>query len=70
MNDPYGQHIVFAMPAASWGEKAGGLPPGVQPEQMAELPGSAVVKDGYLVPSDAPGFGIDVDRAWLDRATV
>jgi L-rhamnonate dehydratase len=70
MNDPYGQHVVYAMPAASWGEKAGGLPPGIAPEQMAELPGSAVVKDGYLVPSDAPGFGIDVDREWLDRAAV
>ena len=70
MNDPYGQHLVFAMPAATWGEKAGGLPRGVPLSAMVALPGTAVVDDGYLVPSDAPGFGIDVDREWLDRVAL
>ena len=70
MNDPYGQHLVFAMPAATWGEKAGGLPKGVSQENLVELPGTAVVKDGYLVPNDAPGFGIDVDRSWIERISI
>ena len=68
MNYPYGQHLAFAMPAISWGERSGGVsPPGVPLTETSVLPGTAVIEDGYLVPSDAPGFGIEVDAAWLDR---
>lgn len=71
MNDPYGQHLVFAMPAARWGERSSGVsPPGVPLAEMVELPGTAVIEDGCLTPSDAPGFGIDVDQAWMDRVAV
>ena len=70
MNDPYGQHLVFAMPATSWGERAGGLPRGVPPSEGTELPGTAAVENGYLVPSSAPGFGIDIDHGWLERVSV
>lgn len=71
MNDPFGQHIVYAMPAATWGERSGGVsPPGVSLTEMVDLPGTAVIEDGYLVPSDAPGFGIDVDSAWLQKIAV
>lgn len=71
MNDPYGQHLVFAMPAARWGERSSGVsPPGVPLSDMVELPGTAVIEDGCLVPSDAPGFGIEADRTWLDRVAV
>ncbi len=71
MNDPYGQHLVFAMPAARWGERSSGVsPPGVPLSDMVELPGSAVIEDGYLTPGGGPGFGIEADRAWLDRVTV
>ena len=66
MNSPYGQHLAFAMPAVTWGERSGGVsPPGVPLAEMVTLPGTAVIEDGYLVPSDAPGFGIEVDRATL-----
>lgn len=34
------------------------------------VPGAAIIEDGCLVPSDAPGFGIDVDLEWLERAAV
>jgi len=37
-------------------------------EEMVKLPGTAVIRDGYLVPSDAPGFGLEVTLEWLERA--
>ena len=39
-------------------------------EEMVSLSGTAVIKGGYLVPSDAPGFGIEVGKEWLERAAV
>lgn len=66
MNNPYGQHVVFAMPSAVWGERSQGVsPPGVPLEEMVMLPGTAVIKDGYLIPGDAPGFGLEVTSEWL-----
>lgn len=71
MNEPYGQHLLFAMPAATWGERSAGVsPPGVPLTETVDLPGTAVIKDGYLIPSDAPGFGIDVDRDWLKSVAI
>lgn len=71
MNFPYGQHLAFATPAVPWGERSEGVaPPGVPLEEMTFLPGTAVIKDGFLVPSDAPGFGIDVNLAWLEERAV
>jgi len=71
MNNPYGQHLAFAMPGVPWGERSQGVsPPGVPLDEMAMLPGTAVIKDGYLVPSTAPGFGIEVTKAWLDERRV
>lgn len=69
MNYPYGQHLAFAMPAVPWGERSEGVsPPGVPLEEMVALPGTPVIVDGYLVPSDAPGFGLEIDDAWLEWA--
>jgi L-rhamnonate dehydratase len=71
MNYPYGQHLAFAMPVIPWGERSEGVaPPGVPLEETITLPGTAAIKDGFLVPSDAPGFGIEVDLDWLERAAV
>ena len=67
MNNPFGQHLSFAMPAITWGERSGGVsPPGVPLSETVSLPGTAVIEDGYLVPSDAPGFGLELDAAWLE----
>ncbi len=67
MNYPYAQHLSFAMPAITWGERSAGVsPPGVPLADSVLLPGTAVIEDGFLVPSDAPGFGIEVDPAWFD----
>jgi len=36
---------------------------------MVLLPGTPVIKDGYIIPSDGPGFGLEITEDWLrDRA--
>lgn len=71
MNYPYGQHLAYAMPAIPWGERSEGVaPPGVPLAEMITLPGTAPIKDGFVVPSDAPGFGIEVTLDWLEVAAV
>ena len=71
MNYPYGQHLSFAMPAIVWGERSESVsPPGVPLEEMSLLPGTPAIENGYLVPSDAPGFGIEVDLDWLAGVAV
>ncbi len=71
MNYPFGQHLSTAMPAIHWGERSEGVsPPGVPLEERVVLPGTPVIKDGYLVPSDAPGFGIEVSKDWLESKKV
>lgn len=69
MNYPFGQHLSMAMPAITWGERSESVSaPGVPLEEMVKLPGTAVIKDGYVRPSDAPGFGLEIDEAWLSAA--
>lgn len=71
MNYPYGQHLSYAMPAIQWGERSEGVsPPGVPLEERVSLPGTPVIKDGYLVPSDAPGFGFEFDKDWLEERAL
>ncbi|MET0745656.1 MAG: enolase C-terminal domain-like protein [Microvirga sp.] len=67
LNYPFGQHFVFAMPNCPWGEFLPQGAPGTPLEHDAVLPGMSVPKDGMLVPSDAPGFGIDIDMGWIER---
>ncbi len=63
---PYGQHMCYAMPNIPWGEYFVGSPPGVPLEEAVTLPGMSVPKNGYLVPNDAPGFGIEVKEEWIE----
>lgn len=65
MNTPYGQHLAYAMPSHVWGECFVNTPPGVPLEEMIPIPGMKTPVDGYLVPSDAPGFGMEIDKEWL-----
>jgi hypothetical protein len=37
---------------------------------MAVFPGVAAPKDGYLTPSDAPGFGIDLTLEGVESLKV
>ena len=71
MNIPYGQHLSYAMPAIAWGERSEGVsPPGVPLEEMVLLPGTPVIKHGYLTPSNAPGFGLEITKEWLEDKAV
>ncbi|MXX15086.1 MAG: hypothetical protein F4Z86_16845, partial [Gemmatimonadetes bacterium] len=71
MNYPYGQHLSYAMPAIQWGERSEGVsPPGVPLEERVALPGTPVIKDGYLIPSNAPGFGLEITKDWLEQKVV
>ena len=71
MNWPYGQHLAYAMPAVPLGERSGGVSsPGVKLENGVAIPGTAVVRGGNLIPSDAPGFGIEVNKKWLDAISI
>lgn len=71
MNYPWGQHLSYAMPAIPWGERSEGVaPPGVPLEELVALPGTPAIKGGHLVPSDAPGFGLEFTLDWLESKAV
>lgn len=65
-NTVYGQHFTFASPASPWLECFVGSPVGVPLEESWGLPGQAVPKDSWLVPSDAPGFGLEVSEGMIE----
>jgi L-rhamnonate dehydratase len=60
MNTPYGQHFAYAVPASPWGEYFLGTPPGVPLDEVKLFPGMAAPKNGRLVPSAEPGFGLGI----------
>ena len=71
MNYPYGQHLAYSMPVIPWGERSEGVsPPGVPLKEMVVLPGTSVIKNGKVRPSDAPGFGIEVTQQWLEESAL
>ncbi|MBS58131.1 MAG: hypothetical protein CL735_05150 [Chloroflexi bacterium] len=71
MNYPYGQHLAYSMPVIPWGERSEGVsPPGVPLKEMVVLPGTSVIKNGKVRPSDAPGFGIEVTQQWLEERAL
>lgn len=65
-NTAPGQHFSFATPNVPWLECFVGTPPGVPLEQGWRLPGQAIPVDGWLVPNDAPGFGLEIPRDWFE----
>jgi len=64
-NTAFGQHFSHATACVPWLETFVGTPPGVPLEEGWGLPGQAVPKDGWLTPSDAPGFGLELQEDWL-----
>jgi L-rhamnonate dehydratase len=64
-NTAYGQHFSAASPASPWIECFVGTPPGVPLAEGWRLPGQAIPVDGWLTPSDAPGFGLELPESWL-----
>ena len=65
-NSAFGQHFSYATPSVPWCECFVGTPPGVPLEEAWTLPGQAVPHDGWLVPNDAPGFGLEIPSEWLE----
>ena len=65
LNSAYGQHFCYAFPECSLSEFHMSTPVGVPLEEMVAIPGTAVPKDGFLVPSDAPGFGMEISEQWI-----
>jgi L-rhamnonate dehydratase len=59
-NTPFGQHFSYASPAVPMLECFISTAPGVPLEEGWGPLGQAVPKDGWLVPKDAPGFGLEV----------
>ena len=67
MNYPYGQHLALAMPSIPMGERSEGVaPPGVPLEETVALPGTVAIKNGLVRPTDAPGFGLEITKEWLE----
>lgn len=64
-NSPYGQHFCYAMPDIDLAEYHISTPVGVPLAETVRIPGMATPKDGYLVPSDAPGFGLEIKADWI-----
>ena len=57
---PWGQHFALSMPESLMAEYWMGSDPGIPLDEICPIPGMPTPKDGYIIPSDAPGFGIDI----------
>ena len=69
-NDACGQHLCYALPGNRWGEMYIGVAPGENlMDSYRATPGMALPVDGRLVPSDAPGFGIEITLEGIEAAT-
>jgi L-rhamnonate dehydratase len=62
---PQGLHLTCAMPNMPWAEFGIWSAPGVPLEECQWMPGASLPKDGWLAVKDAPGFGMEIDEAWL-----
>ncbi len=70
-NDSYGQHLCHGLPGNRWAEMFLGCGPGESlMGAWRSTPGMALPTDGWLVPNDAPGFGIDLTRDQLEAAVA
>ena len=70
-NDSYGQHLCHGLPGNRWAEMFVGCGPGESlMAAWRSTPGMALPSDGWLVPNDAPGFGIDLSRDQLEAAVA
>ena len=43
---------------------------GVPLEEMVAVPGTVPIKNGHVRPTDAPGFGFEVTKDWVEERTV
>ncbi len=69
-NDNYGQHLCHGLPGNRWAEMYVGCAPGESlMNAWRSTPGMALPTDGWLVPNDAPGFGIELTLEQIVEAT-
>jgi L-rhamnonate dehydratase len=64
-NTVFGQHFSYAMPNVPWCEFFVGSDPSVPLSEGWRQPGQAIPQDGWLVPNDSPGFGLEIKEEWL-----
>ena len=64
-NQAYGQHYSCAITNVPMIEFFVGSPPGIPLEETIGIPGAVVPKDGFIFPSDAPGFGYEIKDEWI-----
>ena len=64
-NTPFGQHFSIARGNVPLLECFMGTDPGVDPAQATRIPGQAAPQGGWLTPHDAPGFGMEIEEAWV-----
>jgi len=65
LNSPFGQHFCYALPEMDLAEYHMSTPVGVPLAETVRIPGLATPVDGQLVPSDAPGFGMQIEPDWI-----
>ena len=63
---PWGQHFAISMPESPIAEYWMGSDPGIPLDEVCPIPGMPMPKDGYVVPSDAPGFGMEIKPEWIN----
>ena len=63
----YGQHASYGLTGISMIECSGPVitPIGVPLEEKDRFPGTPIPKDGTIIPSDAPGFGLEIKKEWF-----
>jgi len=63
----YGQHASYGLTGISMIECSGPVitPIGVPLEEKERFPGTPVPKNGTIIPSNAPGFGLEIKREWF-----
>ena len=73
-NTPYGQHACYGMPNIPLGEYFMQTSPGMQLDHFdrsgTESAGAAVPQNGFIIPNDSPGFGIELTLEDIEKATV
>jgi L-rhamnonate dehydratase len=69
VNDAYGQHLCFALGANTIGEMYIGASTSLV-DSYRSTPGMALPVGGKLVPTDAPGFGIEITLDGIEAATA
>ncbi len=62
-NTPFGQHFAVSVTESPMAEYWLGTDPGVPLDETPRIPGTPVPVNGTIVPSSAPGFGIEIEES-------